>query len=56
MIHFDKFFCRKYLHKMLIQILEIVVVLKNFYKFVLIHETYLFLVRKNTHEEIICLS
>ena len=47
--NFDKFFWRNILT-------QIVVNLKGFYKFALIHLTYLFLVRKNTQEETICLS
>ena len=53
MTHFDKFSWRNWLQKILMQI---VVVWKDFYKFALMHWIYLLLVRKNTHEEIICLS
>ena len=53
MTHFGNFFGKNWLQKILMQI---VVVLRNFYKFALIDSTYLLLVPKNIHEEIICFS
>ena len=53
MTHFEKFFWRNWLRKILI---ETVMVLRNFYKFALTHWTHLFFVIKNRHEEMICFS
>ena len=53
MTHFHKRFSRNWQQKV---IMQIVVVSRNFYKFALKHRTYLLPVRKNTHEEITCLS
>ena len=52
MAHFERFFWRNWLQKILPQI---VMVSRNFHKFALIHWTYLLLVSKYTPEEIICL-